>query len=72
MKTYKEKLNVPDPHDPAVTARVLEFIGSMTPDEAIEFLEYRTLGVPEYWFGEPIVKNGQTKPKTTETRDLAD
>jgi len=70
MKKFKEKLNIPDPHHPDVTARVLEIIGSMTPEEAVEFLEYRTPGVPEYCLGEPISKNGKHKTKEKSTQDV--
>ena len=58
MKKYNSKLPYTDPHHPEVTARVLEMIQSMTPEEAKAFLEYRKPGIPEYWFGEPIDQNG--------------
>ena len=48
MKEFASKLPHTDPHHPEVTARVLEFIQSMTPEEAQTFLEYRKPGIPEY------------------------
>ncbi len=35
------------PHDPEVRAAALKFIRSMTPEEAMAFLEYRTPGIEE-------------------------
>jgi hypothetical protein len=64
VKVYKEKLNLPPTH-PEVTARVVEMIRSMTPDEALAFLEYRSPGVKEYWLGKPIRKSRSKAPSTT-------
>ena len=61
MKQFDEKLKGLSPDDPRVTARIREFIQSMTPEEAKAFLEYRRPGIPEYWLGEPITKNGRRK-----------
>jgi hypothetical protein len=66
MKEFDEKLNLP-PFHPEVTARVIEFIRSMTPEEAKAFLEYRKPGIPEYWLGDPIYPNGRRKPRKKKT-----
>ena len=71
MKTFEKKLDHLDPHHPEVTAHVIELIRSMTPEEAKEFLEYRTPGVPEYWLGKPIHKNGRQKTTKTKEERLA-
>ena len=55
MKQVEEKLDLPFNH-PLVTERIVEHIRSMTPDEIIAFLEYRTPGIKEYWLGKPIRK----------------
>ncbi len=60
MKEFESKLKNTNPRDPEVTARVIELIQSLTPEEAQAFLEYRKPGMPKYWFGEPIPK---TRPK---------
>lgn len=41
------KLKNVDPFSPEVTARVLERIRRMTPEEALAFLNYRTPGIEE-------------------------
>jgi hypothetical protein len=55
VKDFGEKLNLPPTH-PLVTARIVEHIRSMTPEEALAFLSYRTPGIKEYWLGKPIRK----------------
>ena len=69
MKEFESKLQNVSPHDPEVTARVLEFIQSMTPEEAKAFLEYRKPGIPEYWFGEPIPKKRSKRLKEKAEQD---
>ncbi|MCX6378794.1 MAG: hypothetical protein NT023_04850 [Armatimonadetes bacterium] len=41
------KLKKRDPHSPEVIREAVEFIQSMTPEEALAFLMYRTPGVEE-------------------------
>ncbi len=41
------KLKRRDPHCPEVIREAVEFIQSMTPEEALAFLTYRTPGVEE-------------------------